>query len=102
MLTIDEMRRCLEQQAAERRRRYAEFLRSPEWRAAARRVRDRFNNLCVVCRGAENLEVHHICYDFPNRPEAVGRWPCGWLPVADAGLVLMCADCHAVYHWRWR
>lgn len=101
MLNFGEMRRQLEEQVIARRRQYAEFMRSPEWRAAAARVRDRFHNLCAICRTTENLETHHVCYDFPNRPEAVGKWPHGWLPVADAGLVLLCSDCHRLWHF-WR
>ena len=101
MLTIKEMRQYLEQQYAERRRRYADFLRSPEWRAAAARVRERYHNLCCVCRGTENLETHHLSYRLPNWPEAPPDLPRGWLPMADAGLVLMCADCHATYHGLW-
>ena len=101
MLTLEEMRRCLSEQHAQRRRLYAEFLRSPEWRAAAARVRERFHYLCLVCRTCENTQVHHLRYDLPNRPEAEGKWPAGWLPVADAGLVLLCADCHEIYH-RYR
>ena len=69
------------------RRRYAEFLRSPEWRAASARVRERFNHLCLFCRGSDNLEVHHGVHLLPNRPEAPPDLPCGWLPVADAGLI---------------
>ena len=95
-------REFVEKDYAERKQRYLRFLQSPEWRAACRRVHERFNHLCVICRSSESLQVHHSCYEYPNRPEAgpeVGR---GWLPVADAGLVLMCAECHHGWHRFWR
>lgn len=94
-------REYVEQQLAVTRRRYAEFLRSPEWRAACQRVREHFNNLCVFCQTSENLEVHHGVYLLPNRPEAPPDLPCGWLPVADAGLILAC-QCHCAWHRFWR
>lgn len=93
-VTFDELR----SERAARKQLYAEFLRSDMWRAAARRVREKANNLCVLCRRVENLEVHHITYAFPNRPEADGKWPHGWLPVGDAGLVALCSDCHKLLH----
>lgn len=95
-------KRFVEEWFAGRKRQYADFLRSPEWRAAAARVRERFNNLCVVCRCSENLEVNHSSYYYPNRSEAPVTLPRGWLPVADAGLVLMCSDCHRAFHRLWR
>ena len=102
MFISEEGQRWLDQELAARKRQYLRFLQSPEWRAACRRVHERFNYLCVVCRGSEGLEVHHSCYDYPNRPEAQGKWPSGWLPVSDAGLVLMCDQCHHALHRFWR
>ena len=96
----DELQKSMLEPAAERKRRYARFLQTPEWRAAAARVRKRYNNLCVICRGAENIETHHLVYDLPNRDDAPADIPRGWLPTADAGLVLMCSDCHAWYHLK--
>jgi hypothetical protein len=87
---------------APRRRQYHEFLRSPQWRAACARVRERFHNLCLFCKTSENLEVHHGIHLLPNRDDAPPDLPCGWLPAADAGLILLCHDCHFAWHRFWR
>ena len=97
-MKIAELRQCWEQQLAERRKQYQEFLRSDDWKRAAARVRERYHNLCIFCRESENLEVHHLSYDLPNRFDAPPDVPQGWLPVADAALVLCCAHCHWALH----
>jgi 5-methylcytosine-specific restriction endonuclease McrA len=93
------------QQHRERKRRYLEFLRSPEWRATSTRVKEKAHYLCAVCATSDDLHVHHDLDDFPqpNRPEAPADLPAGWLPQNDVGLVCLCAYCHAAAHhmWRW-
>ena len=93
------------QQHEEKKKRYIEFLRSPEWRAASRRVKEKANYLCAVCRCSENLETHHDLQSFPlpNRPDAPADLPCGWLPIEDRGLICLCTHCHSAAHktWRW-
>lgn len=81
----EEGRRRLEQRLDERRRQYLRFLRSPEWRAACRRVQEKANYLCAVCGTSENLQTHHDLDGFPlaNRPEAPANLPGGWLPAED-------------------
>lgn len=66
---------------ANRQTAYAEFLRTPEWRALRRMVIKRAHGMCESCLERTAEEVHHKTYSL------------GWLPPAWC-LVAVCVKCH--------
>lgn len=63
---------------------YAEYLRSPEWRAKADAVMERDHGRCQRC-GDPSVDVHHKTYD---------RIFCEWLGDLEA----LCSRCHRLVH----
>ena len=69
------------------RERYHEWLRSPEWRTIAERVKARADYTCRRCGDrSPHLIVHHGTYEL------------GWKPPDDLGLVCLCVRCHYWIH----
>ena len=52
-----------EQQLAEQRARYAQYLLTPAWRAKREQVLMRDHFQCQGCRAATATQVHHLTYD---------------------------------------
>lgn len=67
------------------RGRYAEYLRSPEWKALARQARERAGHRCECC-GAAAEHVHHVRYPKRLSDDAISN------------LLVLCASCHAKQH----
>lgn len=78
----------------ERRQRYAEYLRTPGWRALRERVMKRDAWTCKACGMARATEVHHKTYDHVdlNAP--------GTEPLFD--LEAICEGCHRTLTARER
>jgi hypothetical protein len=70
----------------ERRRRYAEFLRSEEWLVYADAVRERDRWTCQFC-GERGWICHHLLYDAGLMP-----------PLASRLVVATCDVCHHLWH----
>lgn len=67
---------------------YQQYLLSPEWQDLRRRMLRRARYRCQVCnRAGLELNVHHRTYERR-----------GFEELAD--LVVLCRDCHALYHRR--
>jgi len=68
---------------------YGEYLLSEHWSAVKRSVRTAFNNRCQICNSKKDLHVHHRTY------RRIGRelW---------ADLMLLCKDCHHLFHGRMK
>ena len=66
---------------------YKEYLQSPEW-AVIRRIKlEEAGHRCMVCNGDGKLHVHHRTYER-IRMELL------------SDLIVMCADCHRLFHFR--
>ena len=66
---------------------YAEYIRSPEWRAIVSEVRLRSGNTCERCGNAPHQETHHLTY------RRLG------VELLD-DLIGLCAGCHRFVHAR--
>jgi hypothetical protein len=64
---------------------YAEYLRSPGWKARRKLALSAARHRCQVCNGKRKLQVHHRTY------ERIGR-------ERPDDLVVLCNACHALFH----
>jgi hypothetical protein len=64
---------------------YAEYLRTPEWKARRSRVLIRAGHKCEVCNANGRLEVHHRTYDRYTQ-ELLND------------LIALCRSCHQRHH----
>jgi len=87
-------RACKEAEEAEERREtvkslrsmpYADYLQTDHWFSVRRAALDRADHACLLCSAPGRLQVHHRTYD---------RRGCE----APSDLVVLCADCHQVFH----
>jgi len=60
---VEAAQRKAEAEAAERRARYHEYLKTPEWRAKRRLVIERARGLCEGCGINAATQVHHLTYE---------------------------------------
>lgn len=65
--------------------RYADYLRSPEWRSKRQWALERAGYRCQVCNAPGLLDVHHRTYQNLGRE----------LP---ADLIVLCHEHHLLYH----
>lgn len=69
---------------SENQKKYSEYLKSPEWRERRKKVLDRDNEECQLCKG-KGSHVHHKTYqNIFNEP------------LED--LITLCRDCHDMFH----
>lgn len=68
---------------------YNRYLKSPEWRERADRILERDGYRCRVCNSPHRLQVHHRTYERLGHEE-------------DGDLVVLCAECHDVFHTNKR
>lgn len=68
---------------------YAEYLRSPEWKARAARARREAGYKCQVCSSGGELHVHHRTYVRRGSESA-------------KDLTVLCASCHELFHANGR
>lgn len=67
------------------RERYAEYLRSPEWKSLARAARERAGHRCEFCGGRPD-HVHHVRYPKDLSADETGN------------LIVLCESCHSKSH----
>jgi len=65
--------------------RYAEYLRSHEWKAKKALALDCHGRKCADCGATEPLEVHHVTYKRLGREKL-------------KDLLILCAACHRIRH----
>lgn len=80
-------RRIVHLDYAESKRRYGEYLRSPEWKERRDRIVKRDRSQCQSCASKSQLQVHHMTY------ERIGN-------ENDGDLVTVCHACHQRIHGR--
>lgn len=68
---------------------YDDYLQTPEWKARARRAKERWDFECALDERHEADHAHHRTYVRRGRELA-------------ADIVPLCADCHAKFHGRER
>lgn len=64
---------------------YSEYLKSEWWQQRRLKALTRAEHRCQVCNAGNRLEVHHRTY------ERLGH-------ERDADLVVLCRDCHELFH----
>jgi 5-methylcytosine-specific restriction endonuclease McrA len=64
---------------------YAEYRRTPEWKARRSRVLTRAGHKCELCNANGQLDVHHRSYD---------RYAQELL----SDLIALCRSCHSRFH----
>ena len=62
---------------------YKEQLNDPRWKSQAKRIKQR-DVICQICGEGNNLQVHHLYYDFEKKP-----WE-----YEDDYLITLCKECH--------
>lgn len=67
--------------------RYADYLKTPHWKATRAAVFDSKGHFCARCHATLNLQMHHLTY------ERVGR-------EAYEDLIPLCATCHQLEHGK--
>lgn len=68
---------------------YAAYLKSVDWAQKREAALTRAENRCQVCYDVHRLECHHRTYSRVGRER-------------DADLVVLCDECHELYHRRER
>lgn len=67
------------------KRRYHNYLRSPEWAVRRQWMLDEASYRCQLCGESQSLQVHHRSYDNVGRER-------------KSDLTVLCGDCHARFH----
>jgi 5-methylcytosine-specific restriction endonuclease McrA len=81
----------------ERRARYAEQLRRPEWQRRRDAILGRDGRRCRQCGAGHDLVVHHRQYHSDRR---TGEWLPPWA-YEDRYLITLCTACHDAGHARY-
>lgn len=77
---------------------YGHLLFDKRWRNRRLQILSRDGNSCVICRGNENLQIHHRQYQFVK---ALGRFKAPW-DYEDRLLITLCERCHSKGHNRYK
>ena len=64
---------------------YKKYLRTPHWRATAKKALKRAGNKCQVCGSTYRLHVHHNTYENLGKERA-------------RDLCVLCKRCHELFH----
>jgi len=64
---------------------YHEYLMSKEWRTKSKTIREFFFDKCQLCNANSNIQAHHRSYK------------CKGVEIPE-DLVVLCGDCHSLYH----
>lgn len=65
---------------------YKDYIKSPEWRIKSTAAKEAAGNACQVCNASGvTLDTHHRTYDNLGDEK-------------DGDLVVLCRDCHTVFH----
>lgn len=71
---------------------YSEYLKSPEWLATSRRIKEERNSRCELCGSPFSLETHHIRY-YDEIGSILGR-------ETNEDLQVLCSTCHSRAHGK--
>ena len=87
MMTTGKLRVCdtCRRAGARTQQTYSEYIQSDAWKMRRQRALALAENHCQVCNSPARLEVHHNTY------ERLGH-------ERDADLVVLCHDCHKMFH----
>lgn len=84
-----ETRRREERRRELQRMPYAEYLRTPEWKATRDNAVKRARGCCQTCSSADRLNVHHRTYIRRGHEYA-------------SDLIVLCEPCHRIFHENGR
>ncbi len=87
MMTLGKLRVCdtCRRDGARTQLPYSEYLKTDHWQQRRERALDRAGHHCQVCHSTERLEVHHNTYSRLGHER-------------DADLVVLCRNCHGLFH----
>ncbi len=68
---------------------YADYLRTPGWKAKRKAALWRGGDHCALCASRSGLDVHHNSYE---------RVWVEWQKEVASDLVVLCRNCHSLYH----
>ena len=77
---------------------YGALLLTPEWRARRQEVLIRDNHSCIICKGADSLQVHHRQYHFIVRQN---QFKLPWDYPGNL-LITLCEPCHKRGHNKFK
>ena len=77
---------------------YGELLFHPKWKNKRKLILQRDLNSCVICRGKENLQVHHRQYHFIVRDQ---KFKLPW-NYTDNLMITLCRSCHQKGHSKFK
>jgi 5-methylcytosine-specific restriction endonuclease McrA len=77
---------------------YGSLLFDPRWRSKRLKIITRDNGRCVICKGDEELLVHHRQYQFVKDSNAF-KMPWDY---ADHLLITLCKSCHQRGHSKYK
>ena len=70
---------------SERKKEYAKYLRSADWKARRDKFYDHYEHKCAVCGDTEQLNIHHLHYDHIGCEES-------------NDVICLCKTCHYNAH----
>lgn len=77
---------------------YGGLLFDKRWIAKRAEIIERDQNSCVICKGGENLQVHHRQYHFIK---ALKKFKAPW-DYEDHLMITLCEKCHSKGHSKFR
>ncbi|MEN0052374.1 MAG: hypothetical protein AAGC65_01830 [Mucilaginibacter sp.] len=77
---------------------YGVLLFDPRWKAKRAEIVSRDGNACVICRGEDELQVHHRQYHFIL---VAGAFKMPW-DYEDHLLITLCRSCHQRGHSKFK
>lgn len=77
---------------------YGSLLFDPRWKSKRVEIMTRDNECCVICKGKDDLQVHHRQYQFVNA-ESAFKMPWDY---PDYLLITLCKSCHQRGHSKFK
>src|SRR5437588_8592417 len=77
---------------------YGKFVFDPRWKSKRNVILARDNGCCVICKGSDELQVHHRQYQFVK---AANGFKVPW-EYPDHLLITLCKSCHQRGHSKFK
>ena len=77
---------------------YGALLFDERWRLKRKKIIERDNNCCVICKNSDSLQVHHRQYHFIK---ALQEFKSPW-DYEDYLLITLCEKCHSRGHNKFK
>ena len=77
---------------------YGNLLFDPRWKAKRNEILARDHSCCVICKGTDELQVHHRQYQYVKTAKG---FKVPW-DYADHLLITLCKNCHQRGHAKFK